>query len=167
MADERAWSRGFLEQARADLDAAKSLQGRAPSVVAMLLQMAFEKLGKAALLRNRSLTVERAQATHRSASVLVSILRRRRGLGEDLGFRHAADWRQALDFVVSLEAAHPQLAGDQPHLEYPWEAPPGAVCWPEEHLVVARRLVDSGERLGPKVLRLAVALSARFDELFA
>ena len=77
MASERDWAEGFLVQARADLEAARILitqnfitVARA-SVFAMLLQMAFEKFAKAALLcARRFLTA--AAARRAGAPTLVA-----------------------------------------------------------------------------------------------
>jgi len=46
------WALAYLEQARADMRGADLVQAEEPSVLAMLLQMVLEKLGKAALLRS-------------------------------------------------------------------------------------------------------------------
>jgi hypothetical protein len=48
------------------------------SVLAMLLQMVFEKLGKAALLRSGMLTVEKAQTTNQAAKRMLQGLSRPR-----------------------------------------------------------------------------------------
>jgi hypothetical protein len=50
-ASARDWADGYLGQARADLRGAHAVSGAEPSVLAMLLQMLFEKFAKAALLR--------------------------------------------------------------------------------------------------------------------
>ena len=58
MVTERDWAGGFLAQARADLEAARvlitqnAITASGASVFSMLLQMAFEKFVKAALLRS-------------------------------------------------------------------------------------------------------------------
>lgn len=48
MASARDWADGYLGQARADLKGAHAVSGAEPSVLAMLLQMVFEKFAKAA-----------------------------------------------------------------------------------------------------------------------
>lgn len=80
MASEREWAGAYLEQARADLGAANALaaSGVAPSCLAMLLQMVFEKLGKAALLRTGSARIEDVTTTHVTARRVLLMLRRER-----------------------------------------------------------------------------------------
>jgi len=68
MASEREWATGYYMQARADMRAARILQGQEPSILAMLLQMVLEKIAKAALLRAGQLTVARAKGSHGAAS---------------------------------------------------------------------------------------------------
>jgi hypothetical protein len=43
-----------LEQARADLAGARAIGGASPSTLAMVIQMVFEKVAKAALLRQNA-----------------------------------------------------------------------------------------------------------------
>ena len=79
MATAREWAIGYLSQAREDLKGASAVSGQAPSVFAMLLQMTFEKLAKAALLRSNQMTVDGAQRTHAAASRMIHVLRLTRG----------------------------------------------------------------------------------------
>ncbi len=58
MASDREWSTGYYMQARADMRAARVLQGQEPSVLGMLLQMALEKLANAALLRRSRMILD-------------------------------------------------------------------------------------------------------------
>jgi hypothetical protein len=69
MANDPEWGDAFLAQARADFAAADAVatSGIAPSWLAMLLQMVFEKLAKAALLRMRSADLEDVTSTHATA----------------------------------------------------------------------------------------------------
>lgn len=71
---------GFLAQARADLQVAEvvAASGLATSTLAMLLQMVFEKLAKAALLRMRSISVAHATSTHATAGRLLRTLQHER-----------------------------------------------------------------------------------------
>jgi hypothetical protein len=67
MSTSRNWATAYLAQVRADLQGARLVGAAVPSVFAMLLQMAFEKLAKAALLRSGAADVARAAASHRAA----------------------------------------------------------------------------------------------------
>jgi hypothetical protein len=62
MPSEREWAAGYLAQARVELAAAR--EPLDPSVRAMLLQMVFQKIAKAALLKNGQLTIVQAQRNH-------------------------------------------------------------------------------------------------------
>jgi hypothetical protein len=77
VASDREWADAFLAQGGADLAAADAVatSGLAPSSLAMLLQMAFEKLAKAALLRMRSASLDDVTSTHATAGRLLKILR--------------------------------------------------------------------------------------------
>jgi len=76
MATDREWANAYRAQAAADLEAARLLQGSAPSVLAMLLQMVLEKLAKAALLRSGAMTFKNAARSHVAASRMILVLKR-------------------------------------------------------------------------------------------
>ena len=145
---------------------------RVPSVFAMLAQMAFEKFGKAALLRSGAVTLDWAQRSHAASSRMVRAMRLQRGLLAPIG--GSLQWNHVLGVVEELERAHPQLvqgiapatAASTPKLEYPWETSAGEVHWPEAHLRIARRLADATSRLCADVLRFARLLDQRFDQIF-
>ncbi len=164
MATSRDWADAYLAQARADLDAASRLEGACPSAFAMLLQMVFEKMSKAALLRSAQLTVTKAVKSHRAAAMMVNLLLRYRALVPTFG----GDVKTlVLPAVIELENAHPQFATSGPKLEYPWEdLTTGNVLWPSRDLDIAKRLSSSASTLGPRVLRFATELSRRFDAVF-
>ncbi len=160
------WANAYLSQARVDLAAAALLaEHRGPrSVLAMLLQMVFEKLAKAALLRQGAVHVSWATTSHAAARGLVRALRVQRPLLQPIGGREA--WRSALDLVDELERAHPQLAADgAPRLEYPWEDSSSLVRWPEQHLPLLRHLEPTSTR-GAQLLKFARMLEQRFDQVF-
>ena len=137
----------------------------APSVLAMLMQMTFEKLAKAALLRNGSMTVNAARATHRAASAMVSQLRRNRRLLAPLGGDIV--WLDVLTIVPELERAHPQLAGPGgAQLEYPWEGAHAEIRWPARDLAIAQRLCDPISNGGPRVIMFASKLVENFDQIY-
>lgn len=163
MASALAWSDAYRAQARADLEGAKAVSGIAPSVLAMLLQMVFEKLAKAALLRTGAVTPSFAQSSHAAASHMLRAMRLQRGILAPLGGAQA--WGDVLWVVEELERAHPALAKKgSPQLEYPWETPQGVVRWPALHLPMAQSLGSS--TLGTRVLKFATLLEQRFDQIF-
>ena len=167
-ATTHAWSAGYLEQARADLRAAEAVLGAgvAPSAFAMLLQMVFEKLAKAALLRSGAVSVGYASSSHRAASQLVAVLKRNR-LALDL-FGSPFAWDAAAQLIQELERVHPSVAKAHggPQLEYPWETPEGDVHWPEQDLPVALRLGASTSTIAIRVLTFAKTLASHFDAIF-
>lgn len=158
----RLWSDALLAQARDDLRAAEALaDARGPaSVLAMLLQMVFEKLAKAALARTDEPCFVAYRTSHAAASRLVIAIKNH---NEYLGLRYA--WKDVLPLVQALERAHPALARRGPHLEYPWEEG-DKMGLPATHLSIVKQLADPLETKGPKLLRFARELSNRFDELF-
>lgn len=157
------WSNALLTQAREDLRAVEVLAGdaRAPaSVIAMLLQMVFEKLAKAALARTDVPCFIANRTSHVAASRLVSAIKNQ---SHYLDLRYA--WKDVLPMVQALERAHPALARGGPHLEYPWEEGEG-MGLPSTHLPVVKQLADPMDTKGPRLLRFARELSDRFDEFF-
>lgn len=159
---ERLWSDALLQQARDDLDAAEALAAaKAPaSSFAMLLQMVFEKLAKAALARTDVPCFIANRTSHVSASRLVSMIKNH---NDFLQLRY--NWKDVLPLVQALERAHPALAKKGPHLEYPWEAGE-EMGLPSTHVDVVRQLADPLAPKGPRLLRFARELSNRFDEFF-
>ena len=156
----RDWADPFLEQAREDLKAAWSVRpNHSASTFCMLLQMVFEKLGKAAYARAGNVVPR----THRVASHLFAVL-----------LRHPAGTAllrvngNVQQFVAELEAAHPQVAGQQPQpwpqLEYPWEDPAaGTVFCPARDLPLARRVRDPKDRIALDCLKFASALEKELN----
>jgi hypothetical protein len=165
VATDRDWALGYLEQARADLRGMTAMGSVSPSTLAMLCQMVFEKLAKAALLRQGAAPIDTVRRSHRAASRLLLVLRRQRGLFALLG--GAKIWEDVLWIVEALEASHPQLAAEHaPQLEYPWEDVHGAIRWPARDLQVARALGDSRRGLAARVFKFAELMDRQFDVLF-
>lgn len=164
MATPKDWADAYLAQARADLEAAMRLEANCPSVFAMLLQMVFEKMSKAAMLRSSQLTIDKAVSSHPAAARMVVLLLRYRGVVPTFG----GDLKTfVLPAVIDLEKAQPQIAGPGPKLEYPWEdKATREVRWPARDLAIVKRLSTAGSTLGPRVLRFANELSQKFDAVF-
>lgn len=168
VATDREWADAFLAQARADLAAADAvaMSGISGSSLAMLLQMVFEKLSKAALLRTRSATLDDVTSTHMTARRVLLILRRERRRFGPLG--GASAWGDVIWIIEEIERAHPQNARGRADakLEYPWETSAGAIQWPERDLPVAKHLGNPQSNLKVRVSKFADQLASRFDQLF-
>lgn len=169
MPTHREWAAGYLAQARADMKAARQVQALEPSVLAMLLQMVLEKLGKAALLRGGFMRVGSAQRTHAAAPRMVQTLARDPRACGQVGWKGWAPNKlrfQVAPIVQELEAAQPALAKGRPCLEYPWEDSTGTVCWPAKDLPVLRHFQPQGGLSGGMVYRFTIDLSDKFDSVF-
>lgn len=161
------WVRALLAQARADLRAAKRIAGEPfdgdgnrdlVPVFAMLLQMVFEKVGKAAIAKSHFVEFEAVRFSHKTASRMFKVLKNSRAIWH--GKR-----RTIVKEAIDLEATHPALAKNGPHLEYPWENNQ-KVAIPAEDLYIVKRIRDANLRIGPSLLRLADDLLRDFDRLF-
>lgn len=166
MATQRDWADGYLAQARADLVGARLVGAAEPSVFAMMMQMAFEKFAKAALLRTGAITLESAQASHRAASTMVAVMRRQRGLMAPMG--GPLVWHAAFDVVEALERAQPSVArgNNAAKLEYPWETTAGAIQWPARDLAIVANLGNPRSNLIAHVGEFAFRLNRHFDSIF-
>lgn len=140
------------------------MQGEEPSVAAMLLQMALEKLGKAGLLRSGTVTLASATTTHRAATPMVRQLAGNKRACARLGWR-AEVVRQVLPHVDALERAQPQLAAGGPCLEYPWQDAAGIVRTPCRDLALVR-LFTPRNNAGQFLFRFARDLAAKFDDVY-
>lgn len=169
MASERARKRAdaYLAQAREDLEAVKRLRTSTPSVIAMLLQMVFEKAIKAARLRQNTLDLDKLHS-HKVAAKFLATLKRGLSARKALGIEAHTAWATVIPIVTELERAHPHFVQDQgPQLEYPWEDPQtGEVGWPAVGLPVAQRLADARSRELANVVRFASNLVANLDRVF-
>jgi hypothetical protein len=125
----------------------------------MLLQMVFEKLGKAAYARAGNVVPR----THQVASLLFAML-----LRHPAGVALVQANGNVRQFVAELEAAHPQVAGRQPHpypqLEYPWEDA-GKVLCPARDLPLARRVKNPTDRIALDCLKFASALEKQLTAI--
>jgi hypothetical protein len=174
-ADE--WVAALLAQAKAELRVARSAgTGRAEetlletrmrfAVMAMLLQMAFEKIAKAVLARSDFDAFQHVRTSHAAASRMVGAIRQRARYRSTPFKRFNDDrWKVALGVITDLEAAHPALARGGPHLEYPWEQP-DKVALPGTDLAVVARLASPRERISPDLLDLGEHLVDSFEQLF-
>ena len=167
MVTARDWAEGYLVQARADLTGAHMALSADPSVLAMLLQMVFEKLAKAALLRTGAIDISFATSSHAAASRMVRAMKLQKGLIAPLG--GPTSWDDVLGLIESLERAHPDLARHvpgTPQLEYPWETAQGTIGCPARDLPVARSLSGPRTTFAMRVLKFTILLDRHFDQIF-
>lgn len=171
----RDWAAPFLAMATSDLAAAKgccSITYCTPTF-AMLLQMTFEKLGKAAFARRTPLSAGNTTPphNHQTASTLLRLLRLSPG-GTSL-----APSNDVSLAVVALESAQPALAKAKPNelpptlqapqLEFPWlDTDTGKVMSPAQDLAIVRRLSDPKDRISALLLKFATGLLENFDTAF-
>lgn len=178
MPTDRDWATGYLEQGRADLKAASRLDGETSSTVAMLLQMVFEKLAKAAMLKMGTMSYQEVKRLHCVASRLIETLKLYPDRLEVLGDGNVNAWSDALPWVIELENAHPTPPRDaatgkprprskgHPILEYPWEGATSGVRWPERDLPIAQSFADPRSVKLARLMKFAAALSKHHDRLF-
>jgi hypothetical protein len=169
VATELEWSEAYREQARADLRGAD--QATEPSVVAMLLQMAYEKVAKAALLRSGMATVPGTQATHAAASSMMAVIAVSTRKCDRLGINRPYFQHQLVPMVRALEDLHPALVrargGTGPWLEYPWERGDGQVQWPAQHLPSLNGFRPRHAGRAAALADTCHALCERLHEVFA
>ncbi|WP_052557105.1 hypothetical protein [Enhygromyxa salina] len=160
-ADE--WVTELLATARYDLQAAQTLaasKGDHAPTVAMLLQMVFEKLAKAYLARTDWPAFVKHRRSHAVAKRFAQFLKLNWQLRPNVG-PHSS---KVLGWVVRLTEAHPALAKNGPHLEYPWEAH-GRVCGPTRDLDIVNELRDAKSGAAPHLLRFAGHFIENFDRI--
>jgi hypothetical protein len=157
----------FLAQANEDLQAAKQLKTSTSSVIAMLLQMVFEKAIKAARLRQGTLDLGNLH-THKVAAKFLDGIKRQDDVRKAFGVEAQEAWSKVIPIVTELERAHPHLIKDTgPQLEYPWEDPlTDKVGWPARDLTIAKRLADPKSRELADVLKFASSLVTNLDKVF-
>lgn len=157
------WSTGLLAVASEDLGAARVLlaAGEHPAVWCMLLQMAFEKIAKAAIARSDEQCFRKVRLSHSVLSRFFAILDRQLSAIEFP--RH--EFKIAKSTLLSIERAHPALARGGPHLEYPWEDEQG-VYTPHKDLALLSELTDSKNLHANIVVRFGFVLLRRFEQLF-
>jgi hypothetical protein len=138
----------------------------------MLMQMTFEKLGKAAFARRTPVAAGLLEPphSHRTASRLLQLLALSPG-GAPAGPSPAvaaAIWELELSHPHVVSQMMQQGSPQAPQLEFPWIDPAtGAVHWPARHLPIARRAANPQDHpIGAHLVRFAGAILADFDVLF-
>ncbi len=141
----------------------------APPTFCMLLQMAFEKIGKAAAIRNESVSIDEVQKSHEAVQVLVRQFRTSRTSVDLLDEKTADVMGVILKVLEDLERVHPSVQEGGPHLEYPWEELRGGhakVCKPSTDLPVVQYLSKPESNLGQVMLTFGQAVFDNFDSIF-
>lgn len=167
----REWSRAFLEQAKSDLKAANSLAASTEyaSQTTMLLQMAWEKLAKAALVLSGSWDPMRRK--HDVAARFISVLKRMPQAQAVLFAGPSAQFRARMvslqDDLLALEKLTPALSQGGINAEYPWRQTDASgnetVCWPSKHLSPSFSL---SERSSIRVRKDFDSIVSNFDRIF-
>jgi hypothetical protein len=165
------WRDALRAQARSDLGASDVL-GSADahaSQTTMLLQMAWEKLAKAALVSGGHWDPK--TRSHKVAAKFASVLKKRPRIEAvfELTSKAAAaarlTWLQGE--LEALEALTPALAPGE-NTEYPWEGRDASgqpdVRWPAAHLT--RRFCGPRQRGGVHLRKDFEAVDRHFDRLF-
>ena len=166
------WSHAFLEQAKSDFNAAGILSGDEDhrSQSTMLLQMAWEKLAKAALSTSGSPLPP--QQTHAVAAKFVSALRRSKQAQSVLFSGTSSQFEARMTSLrralIALERLTPKLSQNGMNAEYPWKMRDSSgrevICWPAKD--ITREF--SSPRSGARFLRTYFnALAENFDRIFA
>jgi hypothetical protein len=132
----------------------------------MLLQMTFEKLGKAALLRSGAMAIDTARSSHKGAVRMVQLVARDKHACRRLGWK-PENVKRLVPIVDELERAQPALAKNSPCLEYPWEDPRGNVQWPARHLPLLHSFKAKRGNHGIQLLKFGKGLCTKFDEVFS
>jgi len=133
----------------------------------MLMQMVFEKMAKAVALRTGQATPSGVKKNHAAASRWVAALKRDRGRRALLGDPTNQGFNTLSILVQTLENCHPSLApAGSPQMEYPWEGPKDAICWPAQHLPIAQHFRDPLLRDAVLLLGFAEALVQGFYRLY-
>lgn len=162
------WVGAFLQQARSDWQAYHLIYQSPLPVCHSLhaLQMATEKLGKAALLAG-GMTAHEVSKSHLAFTKFLRLASRNRNLRTEMGMT-AVQLRKHFTSVLTIadeiEKLVPALSMGGVNAEYPWEEPTGNVQTP------AAYRFDLAEELStPKGISLLKDISLmvrKFEQLF-
>lgn len=169
-AGAQAWRAQLLDMAQRDLRAAQVLvrdMDKHAATMAMLLQMVFEKLAKAHLAQTDWSAFVAHRHSHAVANKFAHFLKGNRNLLPKVG-PHSD---KVLLWVTALTSAHPAIAKNGPHLEYPWERVDDdeghRVCSPSRDLPIVNELGDPLSGAGPHLVKFAAHFIENFDDIFS
>ena len=162
------WANAYLEQARSDWETRDVVckNGCAACHELHYLQMASEKLAKAALLRSGT-PLDRVAKSHQAFARFLRVASRNSSLQQRLGFKAhqlQAYIHEVLPIADQIERLAPQLARGGPNAEYPWETSRKQVIAPVSHGFSIMH--DLGQSQGRKLLRLVSIILCEFEGLF-
>lgn len=153
------WRTAFLLQARSDFAIFQRLNDSPTDYCHRLhyMQMATEKLAKSLLSPPHS---DPPEASHAAFVRMLQVLKTRKDVRRQLGFRHTAAYRAYLDSLLELasrvERLAPSLAGpNEPNPEYPWRD-----SKTQDVIVPAQFAFDEFDLKNPKMLKLAALVGA-------
>ncbi len=140
----------------------------------MLLQMVFEKLGKAVELRSphRKHTISELLSGHNvfdnKFKVLDSLPRHNNLFATNyLGQGDGAELQKIWVHVQDLAKLHPTRFGGDPKLEYPWEDPSSdTIKTPCQNLPFVRHFSHNTNGVRTKLIKLAEELVNHFSTLY-
>lgn len=143
-----AWGMAFLNQARDDLAGAAAIGPDYPHSFCVLLQMAFEKLGKAFRCRfEEPFDQRRLQKAHKGAyQMLITLAMNSRIKVVQIPFTLQRGAKIHLPLVTALEALQPanakRHADETGQLEYPWVDTRGQIRYPAKDLQLLKDIRD-------------------------
>lgn len=165
------WRVALREQARSDFLSADvlALRDGHASQTTMLLQMAWEKLAKAALVMSGAWDPQKK--THKVAAKFASVLKKAPRIEDVFRSTSRAALAARLTWLQGelevLEGLTPALATGE-NAEYPWEGRDSTgeltIRWPAAHLT--HRFCASSDRGGMHLRKDFIAIEQHFDRLF-
>jgi hypothetical protein len=159
------WVAALLDAARRDLTAVQALainMDEHAATVAMLLQMVLEKLAKAYLARTDWNAFIAHRRSHAVANHFTQFLKHNHKYLPAIG----PERNKVLAWAEALTRAHPAIAKNGPHLEYPWEHD-NQVCTPSRDLAIVKELRDANVQAAPHLVKFAKHFIDKFDDIFA
>lgn len=166
------WSRAFLIQAHSDWDTYQILKTSPCADCHGLhyLQMATEKLAKAAMLRTRHYDLNYVSKHHEAFTEFLRIQGRNANLQKLAGMTPRqlnSHIKSMLPIAQELEYLAPAVAtakGTKVNVEYPWASSPTQIRAPADYnFPLMQQLAGS---TGRSLLRLVELMLNRFDRLF-
>jgi len=163
------WANAYLEQARSDWATYQVIVKNTCAACHELhyLQMTTEKLGKAALLRSGTVSVDRLGRTHKAFVSFLQLAARNHNLQRGFSMRGQQlrlHIQGVLPIAHQIERLAPTLSQDGPNAEYPWKTPSGEVLAPACYVFPVAEELRGPE--GRKLLKLIQIILNRFDVYF-
>lgn len=162
------WSSAYLEQARSDWEMRSLMEENSVADCHCLhyLQMATEKLAKAALLRGGA-KPEDLKKSHKAFIRFLRSSAKSPSLRQTFGFS-ARQLQESINGALPIAAEVERLVPGRDQLgsnaEYPWETPSGEVVVPASYEFP---IVEELRRpQGRKLLKLIAIILDRFDAFF-